>query len=225
MNEQAHPESSNAVVAIDGPAASGKSSVARLVARITGFAYVNSGAMYRAATWWVLENGVDPEDEGADIDLIDRASIESGLTGDGHSTITIDGADPSAKLSDEAVAKAVSRVARIPFVRDVLVAIQRAYAEIGNLVMEGRDIGSVVFPDTRYKFYIDADEEVRARRRRLEGHEDSISQRDKEDSSRPTSPLVIPEDAHVIDSSHLTLEGVAGEVIGRLRLMGLEVEL
>jgi cytidylate kinase len=108
-------------------------------------------------------------------------------------------------------------------VRRLLVDLQREYAKEHDLVMEGRDIGSVVFPDTPYKFYIDASPEVRARRRASQGQRDSITERDRADTSRKTSPLTIAEDAWVIDSSHLTIDGVVGEIIGRLKLKGLEV--
>jgi cytidylate kinase len=126
-------------------------------------------------------------------------------------------------LYGEAVNQNVSAIARMPEVRRMLVARQREYAEECDLVMEGRDIGSVVFPDTEYKFYIDASPEVRARRRALQGQRDSITERDRADTSRKTSPLTIAEDAHVIDSSNLTIDGVVGEIIGRLKLKGLEV--
>jgi cytidylate kinase len=110
-------------------------------------------------------------------------------------------------------------------VRRVLTGLLRSLVSEGSLVMEGRDIGSVVFPDTPYKFYIDASEEVRASRRAAQGETDSITRRDTLDSTRKNAPLIISEDAHVVDSSHLTLEGVVGEIIGRLRMKGMEVTL
>jgi cytidylate kinase len=115
----------------------------------------------------------------------------------------------------------VSAIASIPEVRRLLVAKQRSFARDYDVVMEGRDIGSAVFPETPYKFYIDASPEVRAQRRAKQGLQDSIATRDKVDSSRRTSPLVIAEDAHVIDSSNLTVEGVVGEIFGRLKQKGL----
>jgi cytidylate kinase len=211
---------SHTVIAIDGPAASGKSSVAKALARRLGYLYVNTGAMYRAATWYVLSRHVPADDAAAVADAIQRASIECGLAG-GESTIRIDGEDGGDQLVSAGVNDNVSRVARVPEVRAKLVAAQREYVSCGDLVMEGRDIGSAVFPDTPYKFYIDASTEVRAQRRARQGLQDSIAARDKQDSSRPTSPLVIAEDAHVIDSSHLTIDGVVGEIIGRLKLKGL----
>jgi cytidylate kinase len=129
--------------------------------------------------------------------------------------------DPEPHLLTEAVNANVSQIATIPELRRLLVSLQREFAQDHNIVMEGRDIGSVVFPETPYKFYIDASPEVRARRREKQGLRDSILSRDKVDSSRRASPLIIAEDAHVIDSSNLTVDGVVGEIIGRLKLKGL----
>lgn len=211
------------VVAIDGPAASGKSCVARTLAKKLGFVYVNSGAMYRAVTWHALEKGIPTADAAQVVALLDTMQIECGLA-NGESTITIDGTDPSPFLSSEPVNLNVSNIASIPEVRRILVARQQEYAEHSDIVMEGRDIGSVVFPHTPYKFYIDASLEVRARRRANQGLQDEIGMRDRRDSSRRASPLVIAEDAHVIDSSNLTIDGVVGEIIGRLKLKGLELD-
>jgi cytidylate kinase len=209
------------VIAIDGPAASGKSSVARALARRLRLAYVNSGAMYRAVTWWMLRHGVNAEDADAVAALLPRMPMDCGLE-NGVSTIRMGGIDPGEELCGEQVNANVSAIARIPEVRRLLVERQRQYGGEHDLVMEGRDIGSVVFPDTEYKFYIDAAPEIRARRRALQGQRDAISERDRADTSRKTSPLTIAEDAHVIDSSLLTLDGVVGEIVGRLKLKGLE---
>jgi cytidylate kinase len=187
-----------------------------------GYAYVNTGAMYRAATWYVLHKGVPANDPQAVARAIHAAEIECGME-NGESTIRIDSEDPAAHLVTPEVNDNVSRVARVPGVREKLVALQRQYIREHRLVMEGRDIGSAVFPETPYKFYIDASTEVRAQRRARQGLQDSIVQRDRQDSSRPTSPLVIAEDAHVIDSSHLTIDGVVGEIVGRLKLKGLKL--
>jgi cytidylate kinase len=121
------------------------------------------------------------------------------------------------------VNKNVSRVSSVPRVREIVVQKMREYARSHALVMEGRDIGSVVFPDTPYKFYIDASPDVRLRRRAAEGQRDEIAARDRADSSRIASPLVIAENAHVIDTSHLTIEGVVDEIIARLKQKGLQV--
>ncbi|HEX8311514.1 MAG TPA: (d)CMP kinase [Chthoniobacteraceae bacterium] len=210
------------VVAIDGPAASGKSSVARQLARRLRFLYVNTGAMYRAVTWQAVANNIDTTNAEAVIALLSGTKIECGLDGM-ESTITINGIDPTPHLLIEPVNANVSNMAAIPEVRRQLVELQRGYAAGHDLVMEGRDIGSAVFPETPYKFYIDASPEVRARRRERQGLADAIGARDKQDSSRRASPLIIAEDAHVIDSSNLTVDGVVGEVVGRLKLKGLDL--
>ena len=211
------------VVAIDGPAASGKSTVARTLARRLGFAYVNTGAMYRAVTWYALENGGGAIDEDDVLRRLGAAKLECKIV-NSESRFSIDGFDPTPHLLSEPVNQNVSRISAIAEVRKQLVALQRATACDRNVVMEGRDIGSAVFPETPYKFYIDASAEVRAQRREKQGLQDSIGQRDQMDSTRRTSPLVIAEDSHVIDSSHLTIDGVVGEIVGRLKLKGLAVQ-
>jgi cytidylate kinase len=211
------------VVAIDGPAASGKSSVARELARRLGFVYVNSGAMYRAVTWHVLRHGISPDDAAAITRLVEESHIDCTLDRDG-SRISIDGVDPSTHLRDHDVNGSVSPVSSVPRVREILVEKMREYARDHDVVMEGRDIGSVVFLHTPYKFYIDATPEVRLRRRTAEGQRDQIAARDHADSSRQASPLIIAEDAHVIDSSHLPIDGVVDEIIGRLKMKGLIVQ-
>lgn len=208
------------VIAIDGPAASGKSSVARELARRLGFVYVNSGAMYRAVTWHVLENGISPNDSDGIIELVRAAPLRCELVQD-RSRIFVGQVDPGPYLREDRVNDNVSQVSTVPEVRTILVEKMRHYARQHDLVMEGRDIGSVVFPDTPFKFYIDASPDVRARRRAAEGQRDEIAARDRVDSSRRSSPLVIAEDALVIDSSNLTIDGVVGEIIGRLKMKGL----
>lgn len=210
---------SHIVIAIDGPAASGKSSVARALAKRLRYLYVNTGAMYRAVTWHVVKHGIAADDSPAVLALLDRATLDCGAR-DGESIFTMDGLEPGTDLLSEAVNANVSTIARIPQVRARLVALQRAYASAHDVVMEGRDIGSAVFPETPFKFYIDASVEVRAQRRHRQGLLDPIAARDRQDSSRHASPLVIAEDAHVIDSSHLTVDGVVGEIIGRLKMKG-----
>jgi cytidylate kinase len=210
------------VVAIDGPAASGKSSVARELAHRLGFAYVNSGAMYRAATWHVLESGVDVKNAEAVARLIESAPFVCDLE-ENQSRITIAGIDPTSFLRDDRVNDGVSLVSSVPRVREILVKMMRDYATNHDVVMEGRDIGSVVFPDTPYKFYIDASPEIRLQRRAAQGQRDQIAARDRADSSRRASPLIIAEDAHVIDSSNLTIDGVVGEIIGQLKRKGMKI--
>ncbi len=210
------------IIAIDGPAASGKSSVARELAQRLGVVYVNSGAMYRAMTWHVLQQGVATDDAAAIEQLAERASILCRLRGN-DSLMLIDGIDAEPFLREDRVNDNVSRVSSVPRVREILVDHLRRYAATNDLVMEGRDIGSVVFPETPFKFYIDASPDIRASRRAAQGQHDRIAARDMADSSRRASPLTIAEDAHVIDSSNLTIDGVVGEIIGRLKLKGLTI--
>jgi len=208
------------VVAIDGPAASGKSSVARELARRLGFVYVNSGAIYRAITWHLLEKGITAEDFDGVVQALESASITSCLLG-GDSRILIDNVDPAEHLRDSRVNESVARVSRLPAVREIVAKKLHDNARSDDLVVEGRDIGSVVFPNTPYKFYVDASPEVRLQRRAAQGERDEIALRDHADSSRPVSPLVIAKDAHVIDTSHLTVEKVICEILARLKETGL----
>ncbi len=208
------------VIAIDGPAASGKSSVARELAKRLGFVYVNSGAMYRAVTWHVLNRAVDPADLAAVAQLLEDSELECDLD-QNESRILIDGNDPAEHLRDVRVNSGVSLVSSVPRVRELLVAKMRAYAVGHDVVMEGRDIGSIVFPDTPFKFYIDASPEIRSQRRAAQGQTDQIAARDHADSSRQDSPLTVANDAEVIDSSHLSIEGVVDQIVARLRSKGM----
>lgn len=200
------------VVAIDGPAASGKSSVARELARRLGRRHINSGLMYRAATRAVLDAGIDPDDVPAIVELLGRARVGCRIDAAGRLEILIDGVVQGGLTADD-VNAAVSRVAQVPEVRAVLVALQRALGTEAPCVMEGRDIGSVVFPDAPHKFYIDASEAVRQQRRAAQGLADSIAERDRKDSTRASSPLTIPEGAEVIDTSDLTIEEVVRRIL------------
>jgi cytidylate kinase len=209
------------VITIDGPAASGKSSIARLVARELGYTFVGTGNMYRAMTWAVLHRGVDPADAAAVVTALPAISFECPVS-DGQTQIRVDGHDLGLDdLNTDAINRAVSLVARVPEVRTRLVADQRSLVSLGSLVMEGRDIGSVVFPDSPFKIYIDASEEVRAARRSAQGLTDNLAERDRLDKQRKSSPLVIPDGAEVIDNSHITLEQAVQQVIGALRARGL----
>ena len=218
------PQSSHRVVAIDGPAASGKSSVARRLARRLGFAYVNSGAIYRALTWHILQKGIDTRNADRVIQAVESAQIACHLQNN-ESRILIDNVDPTDYLRNDRVNESVSHVSSVARVREIAVQKMRDCARNHDVVMEGRDIGSVVFPDTPYKFYVDASPDVRLRRRAAQGERDEIKMRDQADSSRPVSPLVIAQDAQVIDTSHLTIEGVVNEIIARLEQNGLHVSI
>jgi len=210
------------VVAIDGPAASGKSSVARELAGRLGFIYVNSGAVYRAITWYLLEKGIYAEDSNRIAEALESAAI-TGCIQDNESRILIDNADPVAHLRDDRVNENVSRVSKLPAVRKIVGQNLHQRARNHDLVVEGRDIGSVVFPETPYKFYVDASPQVRLRRRAAQGERDEIALRDHADFSRSVSPLIIAKDAHVIDTSHLTIEAVVNEIVVRLKQKGLQV--
>ncbi len=212
------------VIAIDGPAASGKSSVARELSVRLDIAYVNSGTFYRALTWWVLHEGADPNSVKEVSDVIAATELRSGFNGP-IAFLLLNGTEATPHLRDNEVNRNVSAVSRVSLVREHLMTHLHRLASEKNVVMEGRDIGSVVFPDTPYKFYIDASPEVRVQRRQAQGQHDEIATRDRIDSSRPNAPLIIAEDALVIDSTHLTIDGVVGEVIGRLKLRGLSLPL
>ena len=204
-------------IAIDGPAASGKSTLARALAERLGLVMVNSGAMYRAVTWKILREEIDPKDSTAVIRLLNDMDIHCGC--DGHfSTIRIDGTDPTPFLRDPDINANVSTVSAIPQVRERLVSLQRDYLKRTHVVMEGRDIGSVVFPDTPFKIYIDADPAVRNERRSGYGEVDSVAERDAADTSRKTAPLKVAEGAAFLDTSNNTVEGVVSaaiEILGK----------
>ena len=209
------------VIAIDGPAASGKSSVATRLARRLGFAHVNSGAMYRAVTWEILRQQIDASHPESIEAAVHRMSVDSGFTEAGESFIRINSEMPDLELQTLEVNQNVSPVAAVPAVRQLVNAQLRTLAEKRPIVSEGRDIGSVVFPDTPHKFYLDASPEVRRQRRAAQGLNDSIEKRDKLDSSRANAPLKIASGAHLIDTSHLTLEGVVDKVAEILSKSGI----
>ncbi|MFZ0616970.1 MAG: (d)CMP kinase [Chthoniobacterales bacterium] len=200
------------VIAIDGPAASGKSSVSRGVASALGFLFVSSGHFYRAMAWGAVRDGI----AGDHVEAWIRGRRLDVLESDSGVSLHLDGQDATPHLSEPAVAAMVSKLAAFPVVRDLINADLRSLAGSRDLVMEGRDIGSVVFPATPYKFYLDASPEERARRRAREGAIDSVAERDRLDSTRATAPLTIPEGAVVIDTTHLDLDGVIAAVLSRL---------
>ena len=206
-------------IAIDGPAASGKSTVARTLATRLGLIMVNSGEMYRAVALAALRRGVDPNDPGEIAAMLEDLDLRCGVR-DGSSMVLLDGEDPGGALRSAEVNAAVSQVAAVPAVRELLVSRQRELLEVGDLVMEGRDIGSVVFPDTPFKIYVDASEEVRRQRRAAEGLTDAVADRDRRDAQRKTSPLVVAEGAAVIDSSDLGIDEVVAAAEEVLRTRG-----
>ena len=212
------------VVAIDGPAASGKSSVARKLARRLGFSYVNSGAMYRAVTWELLREQIDPARPDRVEAALGRMKLDSGFSENGDSYIRINAEIPDLELRQIEVNQAVSAYSAIPAVRNLIGQRLRSMCQGLDVVMEGRDIGTAVFPDSPHKFYLDASPEIRRRRRAAQGQDDSIEHRDKLDSTRRVAPLSVASDAHVIDTSHLDIEGVVGHIAGILKGSGIPAE-
>jgi cytidylate kinase len=220
------------VVAVDGPSASGKSTVSRSAAKMLGFNYVDSGAMYRAVTWKALEMGIDVEDTIAVIGMMHTIKISFKMENNA-AYILIDGVDPGNKVREPRVAEKVSIVAAIPEVRHILVQHQRSLTKFGSLVMEGRDIGSVVFPDTPYKFYLEAKPEIRTLRRKrdfeamkIEASQDAVAQnlqkRDQLDSGRSMSPLQIALGATVIENSKLTVDETAEVIVAHMKQQGFK---
>jgi CMP/dCMP kinase len=205
------------IVTIDGPSGTGKSTVSRAVARAVDLPHLDTGAFYRAATLAVLEASVSPDDRPGVVGVITpiRLDQQDGIT-------LLDGRDVSAEIREDDVSQAVSAVSAHPDVRSLLVELQREWVDRHGrrAVVEGRDIGSVVFPDAEVKVYLDARPEVRARRRALERGDDpervarTMARRDHLDSTRQTSPLTVPEGAVVVDTSEMTFCQVVDRVIG-----------
>ncbi len=207
------------VIAIDGPSGAGKGTVARRVADRLGYRHVDTGAMYRAVAWAAVERGIALDDEAAVAALADGARIEVDAT-----RVAIDGVDITAVIRTPVVDRAASLVARLPDVRALLVAQQRAMAGDGNLVMEGRDIGTVVFPEAPVKIYLDADPAERARRRAHDPAHQSgsfsvaavataLADRDASDRSRATSPLSMAADAVRLDTTRMTIAEAVARVL------------
>ena len=199
-------------IAIDGPAASGKSTVAKLIAKELGYTFINTGAMYRAVTWYTLQQGVNPADADAVKALLPTIPLSFGKDGS-VSTVLFEGRVLTTELTEKSTNDNVSAIASIPEVRALLVAKQREYNTKEAVVMEGRDIGTVVFPDTPFKYFVTASEEVRAARRAAEGITDSIAERDKKDSQRACAPLKQAEDAMLVDTSDMTIEQVVAFIV------------
>jgi cytidylate kinase len=206
------------IVAIDGPAGAGKSTVARAVAKRLGFLHVDSGAMYRAVALWALENSIDPGDDHKVVPMAESAEI---ILDGGR--VVLNGRDITADVRKPEVSQAASRVSAIPGVRRELVSKQQQYATVASVVMEGRDIGTVVYPGAQVKIYLDASPDVRARRRvdELGGNYaqvlQDIRERDDRDATRADSPLRQAEDAVYLDTSDLDEEGVILAVLRIVR--------
>jgi cytidylate kinase len=211
--------SSSVVVAIDGPSGSGKSSTSRGAAVRLGLRYLDTGAMFRALTWYMLQHGVDLSDPSAIAAHAAEPVIESGTDPLGP-TITVDGEDVATAIRGEHVNAAVSVVSAVPEVREHLLKLQREVIGDGGIVVEGRDIGSVVAPDADVKLFLTADPSARAVRRAAEeggsdvtATRESLMARDRIDSGRATAPLTMPEGAHHIDTTPLSLDEVIAQVV------------
>ena len=195
------------VVAIDGPAGSGKSTLSRALAARLGVQRLDTGAMYRSVAWAVLQRGVDPGDPDAVADVARTLELEVGDRG------VAEGTDITEAIRGPEVSAAVSAVAANPAVRAVMVDRQRDWVTThGGGVVEGRDIGSVVLPDARLKLYLDASPEVRAARRSEEGAE-AVARRDRLDSTRAASPLEVPDGARVIDTGAHSVDEIVEQVL------------
>ena len=215
----------NPVIAIDGPSGAGKGSVSRAIARALGCRYVDTGAMYRAVAWMATHEGLALDDEPALTALAERVEL---MLDD--RTVLVEGHDVTRAIRTAEIDAAAARVARMPSVREVLVRRQRAYGAAGGLVMEGRDIGTTVFPAADVKIYLDASPEVRAARRasdpshglgsapaELSDVASALEARDHSDRTRKSSPLTMAADAVRVDTTGIPLEGVVEQVLDIVR--------
>lgn len=230
MDDLQHPSTPGLVVAVDGTSGSGKSSTCRGVASRLGLAYLDTGAMYRAMTWWMLEHGVDVHDPAAVAARCGEPTITSG-TDPAAPTIHVDGTDVAGPIRGEAVTGSVSPVATVPQVRERLVALQRAAiaAAPRGIVVEGRDIASTVWPQAQVKVFLTADPAARAARRAAEeGGSDAaaveavLRSRDAIDAGRAASPLTQVDGAAHLDTTHLTLDEVIEEVVALVRAVEVD---
>jgi cytidylate kinase len=204
------------VIAIDGTSASGKSTNARIVARTLGYAYVDTGAMYRTLAWHCLRQRVDIHDAKAVAAQCRRwkTTLEC-VTG--RVRLLVNGYYPEREIRTAETSAAVPHVAAVPKVRDWMKRTQRACVQFGNLVMEGRDIGTNVFPETEFKFYLDASLEERTRRRAADGVTENLAIRDQRDSQRAAAPLMIPLGAVVVNNSGQTPEQTSAAILKEIR--------
>lgn len=216
------------IIAVDGPSGAGKSTVARILAKKLGFLYIDTGAMYRALTLKALDNNVAISDTTAIYKLAQNVKIDLNANADGSLSVILDGNDVSLAIRNPRITQVVSDVAKIKEVRSILVNLQRKLGERGSCVLDGRDIGTVVFPNANKKFFIDAcaQERVKRRFKELKGLGQNISEeavskdlsnRDKIDSTRETSPLRKAEDAIYIDTTNLSIEEVVSKMAGYIK--------
>jgi cytidylate kinase len=204
------------VIAIDGPSASGKSTNAKIIAAALGYAYVDTGAMYRTFAWYALQKQIEVNDAEAVAALCRDWPAEL-VNREGSIWLEVDGYFPEAEIRTEETSAAVSHVAAVPFVRDWMKERQRSCVQFGNLVMEGRDIGSNIFPETPHKFYMVAAAAVRQARRDADGVSDNLAVRDQRDSTRAASPLKVAEGATVINNAGETPEETSARIMGLVK--------
>lgn len=206
-------------IAIDGPASSGKSTVAKIIAKDLGYTYLDTGAMYRSATYLALTNGVEVTDQDRIVDLLAQNPIRFGRDEDGQQLVFVGDEDVTLPIRDNQVTNNVSAVASLPLVREELVRLQQEIAQAGGIVMDGRDIGTVVLPQAELKIFLIASVEERALRRFKENTErgietdlellkEEIAARDFKDSNRAVSPLKAADDAITFDTTGVSIEGV-----------------
>jgi cytidylate kinase len=212
-------------VALDGPAGAGKSTVARLVADALGFVYIDTGAMYRAVTWKILQVGLHPDQVEQVIGAASHMQIDL-KPGDNGQKVFVDGIEVTNAIRSEAINRNVSFIARIPQIREILVELQKQMAASKGVVMDGRDIGTHVLPDAEVKVYLTASVSERAERRyketanptmTLEELEHEIALRDQMDEQREASPLIKAADAYLLDSTHISLSEVVDKVLDLCR--------
>ena len=219
------------IIAVDGPAGTGKSTVALRLARHFGWRYVDSGAMYRAVALCAIEQGIPWTDASLLVQQCAQLTFEFSLC-EGQLTVRVNGRDVTQAIRSQTVGAAASQVATLQSIRAILVAKQRELGYAGGIVMDGRDIGTVVFPDAEVKFYLDATPEGRGRRRWLElqqrGEErplreviEAIRRRDHEDQTRAASPLRIPEGAYYIDTTNLSVDDVFELMVDKVKFFGV----
>lgn len=216
------------IIAIDGPAGAGKSTVARTIAQKLGFLYVDTGAMYRALTLKALERKIDEKDTAALIEMVRSTSIDLINEQDGSLKIFLDGRDVTSPIRQPHITKLVSDIAKIKSVREIMLSWQRKLGQQKDSVLDGRDIGTVVFPDADKKFYIDAEFSVRVRRRykelkelnqdvTLEDIEKDLRNRDNIDSTREFAPLKKANDAIYVDTTNMTIYDVVNKLLDYMR--------
>jgi cytidylate kinase len=204
------------VIAIDGTSASGKSTNSKLVAKALNFVHVDTGAMYRALAWYCLKHHLDIHDPKAVAAACRRWKTALRCV-DGQVQLAVEGYHPAREIRSPEVSAAVPFVAAVPKVREWMKRKQRQCLKFGSLVMEGRDIGSNVFPETDFKYYLDANLEERARRRAADGLEENLAARDQRDSQRAAAPLMIPLGAVVINNSHMSAEQTSASILADIR--------